>query len=191
MNQPDKCEKGFSCGLSCINKDLECNISLSGNASDTATKLTALISEVKPVGHEIKPRKPKSSLVESGELRVRPRAIRVSSKVGSHRTSSIAVKGGENIWNTLFDVDGGFDQIEEATRAERMAITSATRYDMERLFEAMPEGAIIRSSPADNDGLGHKRAKLYQRFGFSAPDVKGEQSSIKKDGRLIPYTLNK
>lgn len=190
MTQSRKCEKGLSCGLSCINKELSCEIGLGTQSVDTANKLTTLISQTKPVGHTIKPRKPKSSLVESGELKVRPRAIRVSSKVGSHRTSSVAVKGGEGIWNTLFDVDGGFDQIEDATRAERMALTSATRYDMERLFEAMPEGAIIRSAPADNDGLGHKRAKLYQRFGFGAPDSKGEQSSIKQNGLLIPYTLN-
>ena len=54
----------------------------------------------------------------------------------------------------------------------------------------MPDGTLLTNTPTKEDGLGEKRASLYERAGFGSPDKdsRGKMRSVVKNGKMTPIS---
>ena len=54
----------------------------------------------------------------------------------------------------------------------------------------MPDGTLLTNTPTKEDGLGEKRASLYERAGFGPPDrdSRGMMRSVVKNGKMTPIS---
>lgn len=180
-----KCEKGFSCGSSCINVGFECSINLSANAVSTSNRMTDLVISAKKTGYTPNPKKPSEG--EHGSILSTNSDIVIKSKYNDISIDSEAkLLFGD--WFLSFKVNESFNAIESdsLTKKDKLNISKIARYDMERILEALPEKAHLIQAPHGSDGKGERRASLYKRFGFGEVDSDGNQWANKINGIITP-----
>jgi hypothetical protein len=90
-----------------------------------------------------------------------------------------------------FTVNESYDAVDTSP-SKASKIASVASEDFRRIFQQLKEGQVLVNSPYDDDGKGNKRARIYERLGFSAPiEIEGKlfQFSVKNGDSLVPYTI--
>jgi hypothetical protein len=89
--------------------------------------------------------------------------------------------------NSNLDPATGQAIMLRAIRSWREHVKSAPEGAIYRVVAARGDQRIVRGQVVDG---GAERAKFYQSMGFSAPQggSGGTQSTIKRDGKMVPYT---
>jgi lambda family phage portal protein len=90
-----------------------------------------------------------------------------------------------------FTVNESYDTVDTSP-SKASKIASVASEDFRRIFQQLKEGQVLVNSPYDDDGKGNKRARIYERLGFSAPiEIEGKlfQFSVKNGDSLAPYTI--
>ena len=83
-------------------------------------------------------------------------------------------------------IDDSYEKVNISQRdGERVAIRAMRMVRAE--VAKMPDGTLLTNTPTVTDGLGEKRASLYERAGFGPPDQR-RMRSVVKNGKMTPIS---
>lgn len=165
-----------------------------GKAEEAAVKGKAKAKSEAKVKEEAKPKeesKPKPTIPKDTKIIFQNDSRRVySTLVGEDDINFVAIKLPDGSFNVSFDVNESYDRAKSMTPRQGVAISTRIRDIMKYDVSTQEEGTIYTTSAWTNDGLGDARARVYEKFGFSAPEGNGskKQRGIVQNGKLVPYT---
>ena len=90
--------------------------------------------------------------------------------------------------NIAFSVDDSYSK-EDIPPQEGLKVGLRALRIIRDEVSKLPEGTLLRNKPSTDDGLGDKRARLYEKAGFGK--MEGESESMKavvKNGKITPLT---
>lgn len=166
MKKKRKCNKGYSCGNSCINVKLICRKGLTGQSVNIVDRLANLLKAANQTN-----------------------SISISSKYKGVPIDSLAHRGkNSGSWFLSFKVDDEFDVTlnPNLSRVDRIKIAAIVRRDMEKILNEIPDNSMLKQEPNNIDGKGARRASLYKRFGFGDIAEDGFQYAYKINGVITP-----
>lgn len=108
-----------------------------------------------------------------------------SSKMKSGDTVDINLVAGKNSVEVEFYVNGTFDA---GTAKNGREVALGVRDQLKSSLSKLPEGAILYNVPYDDDGQGSRRAKLYEKAGFSPMNKDGEMFAVMSKGKPTPIS---
>lgn len=86
----------------------------------------------------------------------------------------------------MFSVNGML-AAQDLPRGTSVKIGAAVHDTVRELAKVLPQGTTLEVSAYTGDGKGPKRARAYERQGFSKPDYEGGPQTGKiKDGKIVP-----
>lgn len=108
-----------------------------------------------------------------------------SSKLKSGDSVDINLVAGKNSVEVEFYVNGTFDA---GTAKNGREVALGVRDQLKSSLSKLPEGTILYNVPYDEDGQGSRRAKLYQKAGFSPMNEDGEMFAVMSKGKPTPIS---
>ena len=178
----------------CVPLSRQCAIPASGVAASTAKAINTANNLTSKSAPQPIPRKyPKiidsfppdefdaKAMVGVDEVNVYTVLQSISEKLGKKPS-----KGGDETWGheIAFRVN---DSLDAGTSSNGIKVfREAMRMAADEVVKKLPNGAIVLNEPYTKDGLGAKRAKLYERQGFGPIGKSGFQYGIVQNGKILP-----
>lgn len=108
-----------------------------------------------------------------------------SSKLKSGDSVDINLVAGKKSIEVEFYVNGTFNA---GTAKNGREVALGVRDQLKSSLSKLPEGTLLYNAPYDEDGQGSRRAKLYQKAGFSPMNEDGEMFSVMAKGKPTPIS---
>lgn len=108
-----------------------------------------------------------------------------SKTLKSGDTVDINLVAGKKAVEVEFYVNGTFNA---GTAKNGREVALGVRDQLKTSLSKLPEGTLLYNAPYDEDGQGSRRAKLYQKAGFSPMNEDGEMFAVMAKGKPTPIS---
>jgi len=104
-----------------------------------------------------------------------------------------AVVGSDSLRVTIqngdiaFSVNGYYSKVEDASSNKAKVGVRAMKIIQSEVAK-MRDGTLLTNTPTTSDGIGDRRARIYERAGFGSPDAFGNMRSVVKKGKMTPVS---
>ena len=183
-----RCRKGKSCGASCISSSKFCLVDIPWASGAVSSTRDMVSNRNRP---EPTPKPDNRRISEKLKDKLPDFDVKVSPTGGALRLSRV-IDGNRldisvaNFRTIVFAVNGSLDA-QNLPRSTSVRIGAAVHDATRELSKLLPEGTTLEVSAYTGDGKGEKRARAYERQGFSKPDYPGApQTGRIKEGKIVP-----
>lgn len=201
------CNKGYSCGASCISISYKCNKEYPEGVSIALDTKKQFIQEKINKGRKtistdkLKDLLPDAEVkvVQNGNMVIITQNLKSSKKkeIQMAISKEIDPDSGKEIHSVGFMVNKDFNINKRMSRKAKLESARELNNMFNQYLKTVPEGDLATFYAYSGDGNENYRARAFRKKGFSIVDVEGSLQGgarMNKDGKLEPYpdfVLNK
>lgn len=189
-----ECEKGYSCGASCISIEKECTQSVGAEGSKQISTYTHIAKKAKELSLPSYVEQTESSVTKgyNGQT-VKSDIFSVSTTDGKKYELDIVAETwpikdkntGAAVQELIFTVDSTIDVDQAISRANKLRLAIATKSSILYTLRDKQDGALFVAEPYYEDGHGDSRRKFYEANGFKTHPVMDKYMFAKKAGNKL------
>lgn len=183
MSKQKVCDKGYSYGLTCINRERSCNKELTGQSIKLCSQLANLVtSKALTFNTEDLSGKNSDGWIEQGKNMAAFETVQIPNFSALDKINPVGIS---------FTINGYYS--EEGSRKmsekEKIKMTLGVIKGIKSLVDKYPEGTVFMNQPYSDDNKYQKRIDTYKSFGFSSPNENNIMFAVKRGKKLEPVTL--